>query len=75
MLPVAMDMRRAEGEGIVDECRINHHATLSTLQKVGEVKQMTVAAAYPVTGAVLVQHEDLARREPALHNVAIREKS
>ena len=65
-IPIAVDVRRAESERVVDERRVDHHSAFGPLQEVRQIKQMTVAAAYPVPGAVLVQHEDLARREPTL---------
>lgn len=64
--PVPVNVRRAEGERVVDERGIDHDAALGPAQQVHEVVEVAVASPHAVPRAVLVQHEDLPRREPAL---------
>lgn len=65
-IPISVDVRSTEGERIVDQGRIDHHATFSPMQQVRQVEEMTVASSHSITGTVLVQHKDLTRRKPAL---------
>lgn len=64
--PVSVDVRRAKGERVVDERGIDHDAALGPGQQIDEVVEVPVASPHAVPSAVLVQHEDLPRREPAL---------
>jgi hypothetical protein len=61
-----MNVRSAEGEGIMNQSGINHHPTFSAIQQISQVVQMTVASADSVPGAVLIENEDLTWREPSL---------
>jgi len=53
-IPVAMDVRSAEGERIVDEGRIDHESPFRTVEKVRQVEEVPVTASDSVTGAILV---------------------
>ena len=50
----------------VDEGGVDHLLFLALIQEILQVAEMSVATPHSVPGAVLVQEEHLARREPAL---------
>jgi len=56
----------------VNEGRVDHGGQLGKVEKVGEIAEMSVAAAHSVASTVLVQHEYLAWTEPSLHTPANR---
>ena len=62
-----MHVRGAEGERVVDESGIDHHSPLRPVEQIRQVKKVTVTASHAVSSAILVQHKNLARREPALN--------
>ena len=65
--PVSVSVRGTEGEAVVDERRVDHGRLFGEVEQVVEIAEMPVTAAHAVARAVLVQHEHLARTEPALH--------
>lgn len=74
-VPIAVNVRGAEGERVVDESGIDHRPPLSAVQEVRQVAEVPVASSDSVPGAVLVQHENLARGKPALSKCHNRERS
>ena len=61
-----MYMWGAEGEAVVDEGGVDHHAVLRSLQKVTKVTKMAVTASHAVAGRILVKNKNLPRTEPPL---------
>jgi len=64
--PVSVDVRRAKGKAVVHEGGVDQVAALGLVQQVVEEADVPVAPPDHVPWAVLVQHEYLARWEPAL---------
>lgn len=62
-----MDVAGTVGVAEVYEGGVYHLVLLALVQQVLQVTEVSVAAPHAVPGAVLVQEEHLARREPALH--------
>ena len=61
-----MDVAGTVGVAEVYEGGVYHLVLLALVQQVLQVTEVSVAAPHAVPGAVLVQEEHLARREPAL---------
>ena len=66
-----MDVRGAEGEAVVEQRRVDHDSGLGAVQQVAQVAHVPVTAAHAVPRTVLIQHEQLARRKPALHTNSV----
>ena len=56
-----------ECEAVVNQGRVDHRSSFSTVQQVVQVTQVSFTAAHAVTSTVLVKHKHLARTEPTLH--------
>lgn len=64
--PIAVNMTRTKRKRVVNEGGIDHIVLLGAVEEIGEIAQVTVAAANTVTRAVLVQDKHLTRTEPSL---------
>ena len=56
----------AESEAVMNKGRVNHDSLLRLLQQVMQVAEVPVAATHTVSGAILIQHKNLAGTEPTL---------
>ena len=65
--PVSMYVWGTECEAVVNQGRVDHRSSFSTVQQVVQVTQVSFTAAHAVTSTVLVKHKHLARTEPTLH--------
>lgn len=65
-VPVSVDVRGAEGVAVVQQRGVDQHVVLGIIHQIRQVAQVAVAAADAVSGAVLVQDEDLTGAEPTL---------
>lgn len=71
-----MDMAGAEGETVMHQRGVNRLlGALSHVQQVREVAEMTVAAPDSIPGAVLIEDEHLAGREPTLERIRLVQSS
>ena len=61
-----MHVRSTERKAVVHQGRINHCASLGTVEQIVQVTQVSFAATHAITSTVLVQHEHLAWTEPTL---------
>lgn len=61
-----MDMTGTEGIAEVDEGGVYEYVLLRTVKQVLKVFEVSVASANSVSGAVFVQHKDLAWSKPSL---------
>lgn len=66
IIPVAMDMAGTEGKAVVYQCGINHEVLLRSVQEIGKVAEVPVAATHAVSRTVLIQHKNLPWAEPPL---------